>query len=250
MGGARGRQGPAGSRRLNVRRRDGFRERGLQVTRLETFVDAAFAFALTLLVIGAGQRPESYAALHDALRRIPTFLACFALIAGFWAAHERFSRRFGIEDRTTVLLSLAIVALTLMFVYPLRMVISSGFWLMTAGWVPTELAIDSVLELETAFRVFAAGFASLSLALLLLNAHALRHAVALELDARELLETRGEVRRHAIDISVALLSVAISFMVLGSREPWVLGMPGFVYGLLAVLMPLHARDLRRKRAAL
>src|SRR3546814_7073413 len=42
---------------------DGFVHRGRQVTRLETFVDAAFAFAVTLLVISIDEIPDSRAAL-------------------------------------------------------------------------------------------------------------------------------------------------------------------------------------------
>lgn len=230
---------------------DGFRQRGIAVTRLETFVDAAFAFAVTLLVISTGdQRPQSYAELSAALHRVPTFLACFTLIALFWWSHERFSRRFGLEDRTTVLLSLALVALALVFIYPLRMVISSGFWFMTGGWVPSELAIDSVDELMTAFRIFAVGFAGMNLILLLLNRHALALADALGLDARERLETRFEVQRHAAEIGVALLSFAITFLVAGSRTPWLVGLPGFAYGAFAVVNPLQAHLRHRARAAL
>ena len=232
------------------RRRDGFRERGLQVKRLETFVDAAFAFALTLMVIAVGERPDSYADLRDALHRVPTFLGCFALIAGFWSSHERFSRRFGLEDNTTVLLSLATVALVLVFVYPLRMVFSSGFWFISGGWVPTELAINSVDELQTAFRIFAVGFASLNLALLLLNAHALRLADALELDPRERLMTRGEVQRHALDIGVAALSFLLTFAVIDATTRWVAGLPGFAYALLGIALPLQVRWQRRHGAAL
>lgn len=181
---------------------------------------------------------------------MPTFIACFALIAEFWWAHERFSRRFGLEDRTTVFLSLALVATVLVFIYPLRMVISSGLWFMTGGWVPSELAIDSIDELQTAFRIFAGGFASMSAILLLLNRHALTLSDALELAPREQLETRFEVRRHAIAIGVALLSFAITFAVTGSRTPWVVGLPGFAYGLFAVLNPWQAVLRKRARAAL
>ncbi len=42
---------------------DGFRERGMQVTRTETFVDAAFAFAVTLLIVNLEKFPESSAEL-------------------------------------------------------------------------------------------------------------------------------------------------------------------------------------------
>ena len=45
----------------------GFRLRGQQVTRLETFVDAAFAFSLTLLVIFFNDLPDTVAELRDAL---------------------------------------------------------------------------------------------------------------------------------------------------------------------------------------
>ena len=39
-------------------RLNGFRLRGMQMTRLETFIDAAFAFAITMLVIAAQQIPD------------------------------------------------------------------------------------------------------------------------------------------------------------------------------------------------
>ena len=41
-------------------RRGGFRLRGLEMTRLESFVDATFAFAVSLLVI-AGQQADRFA---------------------------------------------------------------------------------------------------------------------------------------------------------------------------------------------
>lgn len=60
----------------------GVRQRGEQVTRLETFVDAAFAFAVTLLVVSFDAMPSSFAELYDALRRLPAFLAGFAILEG------------------------------------------------------------------------------------------------------------------------------------------------------------------------
>ena len=81
-----------------VRRPDGFLERGGTVTRLEAFVDAAFAFSVTLLVISLDTIPESIPAMLEALRGIPAFAASFAQIALFWAAHVTWSRRFGLDD--------------------------------------------------------------------------------------------------------------------------------------------------------
>jgi uncharacterized membrane protein len=42
--------------------------RGRQTTRLETFVDAAFAFALTMLVISVDAIPQSFDELLQALK--------------------------------------------------------------------------------------------------------------------------------------------------------------------------------------
>lgn len=40
-----------------------FRLRGLETTRLDTFIDAAFSFGATVLLITAGQLPKDYAEL-------------------------------------------------------------------------------------------------------------------------------------------------------------------------------------------
>ena len=52
---------------------ESFRDRGGETTRIEAFVDAAFAFALTLLVISFDEIPESYEQLVDALKGVPAF---------------------------------------------------------------------------------------------------------------------------------------------------------------------------------
>src|SRR5690606_37047587 len=136
---------------------DGFRLRGQQVTRLETFVDAAFAFALTLLVIFFETLPTTFDELREALRRLPTFALCFVLLALFWSAHNRWSRRFGLDDNATTVWSLGLVLVMLVYVYPLRMVVSSGLWLATGGFVPTELVISgpgAFVDLQWAFIIY------------------------------------------------------------------------------------------------
>ncbi|MFW6078427.1 MAG: TMEM175 family protein [Gemmatimonadota bacterium] len=74
------------------------------MTRIETFTDAAFAFALTLLVISLDPA-SSYAELATALRAVPAFLLSATLLIVFWWGHHRWSRRYGLEDGPTVVLS-------------------------------------------------------------------------------------------------------------------------------------------------
>ena len=54
----------------------GFRLRGIAMTRLETFIDAAFAFAITMLVIASQQIPDD----------IETLLAAFKMCPRLWQA--------------------------------------------------------------------------------------------------------------------------------------------------------------------
>jgi uncharacterized membrane protein len=62
----------------------GFRIRGVQATRVDAFVDAAFAFAVTLLVVSIGRVPTTVAELQLALRGVPAFAASFFVIARLW----------------------------------------------------------------------------------------------------------------------------------------------------------------------
>ncbi len=216
----------------------GFRVRGEAVTRLETFVDAAFAFAVTLLVVSFDTMPDTFGELHDALRRFPAFLAGFAIIAMYWHAHNRFSRRFGLEDATVVVLSLGLVAATLFYVYPLRMVMSAGLHYMTGGWAPTELEVSSMLEYRLVWVIYGSGFALLATLIALLNRHALRRADALGLDAAERAIARAEIVAMLVLIGSAILSMSLALALPDSRS-WYNALPGMAYALLGVVLPIY-----------
>jgi hypothetical protein len=84
---------------------NGFKQRGEEMTRLETFTDAAFAFAVTLLVVGGGDSvPTNFADLVFAMKQVPAFAASFANIMLFWYAHHVWSR--GEADYLEYLLSI------------------------------------------------------------------------------------------------------------------------------------------------
>ena len=245
-------------RKLAARDGDGFRLRGLQVTRLETFVDAAFAFSLTLLVIVFDDLPGSVAELRAALRQLPAFAFCFVMLAMFWAGHNRWSRRFGLEDARSTLLSLAFVFVVMVYVYPLRMVASGAMAFFTGGWAPHAFTIDpahALVDLQTLFIVYAAGFGLLSWLLRQLNAHALRHADSLGLDSLERFETRSEIGVHGILAASAVLSLILSVLLLVGVPPdssfdWMVSLPVWVYVLVgpAIAIYLHRRQGHRPQA--
>ncbi|MEO8459368.1 MAG: TMEM175 family protein [Dokdonella sp.] len=235
-----------------------FRHRGLAVTRLETFVDAAFAFSLTLLVIFFDSVPHSVDELRAALRHVPTFVVCFVLLALFWNSHNRWSRRFGLEDATSTILSLGFVLVMMIYVYPLRMVIGSGLAVITDGWVPFTISLNpsrALLDVQTMFIVYALGFAALSCILWQLNQHALRCADALQLDAGERFETENEIGVQRILTTSGGVSLLVSAALLAWFPPdsrlggWLVGLPGWTYMLIGPAIGFYLAHRARLRGS-
>jgi len=222
--------------------RQGVRLRGLGMTRLETFCDAAFAFAVTLLVIAGGSIPADYAALLAALKDAPAFLASFAAIASIWYAHRDWSRRYGLEDSPTILISLGMVFVMLVYVYPLRMVASAFMAFLSAGRLPSSFAIAGGRDLTGLFVVYGLGFALQTAMLALLYLRALTAAAALRLDAVERLRTR-----QGIAFNAALAATGLASALVAAWLPTRIGVwAGFVYTTLPISMPILAMHYERQ----
>ena len=211
---------------------DGFIERGANVTRLEAFVDAAFAFAVTLLVISLDSIPSSIPAMIDALKGAPAFAASFAQIMMFWSAHATWSRRFGLDDSRSQRLSLLLVFLILVYVYPLKIMFGSFFHWVTQGRLPGVANIDSMADLINMFVLYGVAFGTLSLCLAALYRHALRSTVTPALDPAEILRARGDVVRWYFSAFVAGMSIMFAFLLPARPPNWLTGMPGMTYALL------------------
>lgn len=234
--------------------KQGFRLRGEAISRLETLVDAAFAFALSMLVVSVGAVPKSVPELFDALLRAPTFAASFTIMALFWSAHNRWSRRYGLDDAGSTVLSLVFMCVMLIWVYPQRMILSSAAWFMSNHALPLEFEIQTARELEHCFAVYSAGFGVLSFLILLLHRHALRSADALQLDAIERLRTREELAGSLVAVVVACISFVLALVIAPRadevRSGWVIGAPGFCYALLGLGYRFVGRRLGREEREL
>lgn len=102
-------------------------------SRLNAFVDAAFAFAITLVVVGPGAASSDGDSLYATVRDAPAFLASFVLLVMFWHGHVRW-RAIGLGDgRLAGLLSLGLVFSVLIYVQPLRLMSLSMIQLMGFG---------------------------------------------------------------------------------------------------------------------
>ena len=155
-----------------------FYHRGRDTTRLEAFVDAAFAFALTLLVISFDAVPRNFEELLIALRAVPAFMFAFCILAMFWIAHRNWSIRFGLDTTFATLVSLALIFILLVYVYPLRAMATAAVSALSNGWLPSEFYIDSEDKVRGLFAIYGVGFSVSNLCLVALNWHARRQSKA------------------------------------------------------------------------
>lgn len=211
--------------------------------RLDAFVDAAFAFAVSLLIIAGGQPLESFADLTRALMRIPAFLGGFALIVMFWLAHRAWSSLGPRRDGQATLLSLAIVFSVLVFVFPLRLLIETATHFLSGGRLPGAGLITSFDQLAWTYLIYGVAFSILSLLFTLL----FRQAGAT-------IDPGDDVRRRAareweriwaLSALTGLLSGLVALTPVLTVAPW---LPGMSYWLIPAGIGIFGLiDRRRAR---
>ena len=221
---------------------DGFRMRGQDVTGLESFSDAVFGFALTLLVVSL-EVPRSFADLIDAMRGFPAFAVCFAMLAMLWNSHYKFSRRYGLDDGTTRFLTCVLLFIVLVYVYPLKFLFNLSINDMIFG---NSAAVPVIKEgdLPMLLTIYGLGFAGVYLALTLLYLHAWRLRDALELSEIEKLDTRFGIYRLSSVVILGLIAAALALI--RSFSAWA----GLIYLLLFPILRGFRMIHQRRRATL
>jgi uncharacterized membrane protein len=219
----------------------GFRLRGMEMTRLETFVDATFAFAITTLVIAGQSVPANVSELLGAFRNVPAFIASTLVLGLFWRGHWLWSRRFGLEDGTSIVISWALLLTILIYIYPMKMVFDGMWYLLSGHRFGQPINIGTVSNARTLFAVYAAGFIAISTEIFLLNLRAWKLRAPLRLDAVELRVTTGELAGWMIPIVVGVISLVLALTLPSGTIVW----SGWIYFSLALLVPAHNAFRRR-----
>ncbi len=208
---------------------------GERNNRLDAFVDAAFAFAVTLLVISADRIPDTVQSLLLALKAVPAFAASFIMVALFWYAHVRWSRRYRLETVPATLMSLLLVFLVLVYVYPLRLLFGTFFAWITGGWLPMPLRDFSYgNDVVLMFIVYGIAFASMSACMAGLYAHAWLRRRPLQLTSEEAAAATADVASYLFFVLAGLASALIAWSLPDAPKAWQLAIPGFLYFLLSL----------------
>ncbi len=217
----------------------GFRWRG-EVSRLEQFSDAVFAFALALLVVSI-DAPTSLAEVLAILGDFPAFGLTFATLVWIWYQHYLFFRRYGLADPTTIVLNAVLLFLILFFVYPLKFLFSAVIdGLVTWVWaVPLE-------KVWVVMTIYCLGFVGVFGLFALLYRHALRLRDELELDPVEVLITRATLQANLLLVAIGLMAAAMA----GLGPPWMGPVAGWFFFAIGPVMAWHWRRVERRRQAL
>jgi hypothetical protein len=205
--------------------------RGENMTRIETFVAAAFAFAVTMMMISVGTVPESMQEFVGATKQIPAFTASCAIIMWIWHTHAVWCRRYGLEDGMTIFLSGSLIILVLTYIFPLRLIMGSLFKEISNGYFPMEMKFNHEWEVRFMFAFYAIGFFLLCLNFIALYIYAMRKRLSLRLDDVEYFDSQTEVYMWLNGALVSLVSLSLAL----SLPSHFLGFAGYV---LFTLFPL------------
>jgi len=214
---------------------NGFRWRGAEITRLEGFSDAVFAFAVTLLVVSL-EVPKGFRELIETMRGFGPFAICFAILANIWFQHTRFFRRYGLQTSWATFLNCVLLFFVLFYVYPLKFL----FRLILEG---SLLNIDDVRRL---FVIYGAGYTAVFFVLALLYLHAWRLRERLGLDPSERVKTFRSLIDHVAMSIIGLTSVGLAL----SLPARLIGVAGYFYFAIPIYFTIVGRILQKRERAL
>ena len=181
-----------------------------EISRLEAFSDAAFAFALTLLVVSLNV-PRSYDELMVLVRGFPSFACCFALLVWIWHEHNMFFRRYGLQDAWTVFLNGLLLFVVLFYVYPLKFMFDSMF-AMISGPGTSQVVPMTFSQLWRASALYGFGFVVLFSMFAMLYRHAYRKRDELALTPLDLFDVKMYAGHHLVSAGVGAVAVLAALL--------------------------------------
>jgi uncharacterized membrane protein len=220
----------------------GFRLRGHEVKRIETFSDAVFAFAVTLLIVSL-EVPKTFEELMVSMRGFFAFAICFTLLMLVWYEQHVFFRRYALDDTVTVVLNSVLIFIVLFYVYPLKFLFSLLFSHRIYGGArnPFSIREDQIPQLMV---IYGLGYVAIYAIFSLLYMHALRKK-NLQLSSLEVFDTKTKLYAQLTLVVIGISSVLLA-LVLPAKDAGSSGMIFFTIGP-AFWLVHRRRGVIRKR---
>lgn len=228
-----------------------FRNRGEEQTRIESFSDAVFALAITLLLISS-KPPSNFEELVGFTQEIIPFAICITLLSLIWWEHFVFFLRYGFRNQRVVFYNIFFLFIVLFYVYPLKFLakfitlLFGGVFYRPLWQGAVEMA--SVKDVPWMMMIYGIGAASIFGVLALMYAYAYKKRQALELNEIECFDTKVSIRNNILMASVPLLSSILAFIF--HQSVWAGAVSGFSYFLYFPIMFGNGLKVSKQRKAL
>lgn len=172
----------------------------------------------------------------------PTFVCSIAVIGIFWRGHWTWSRRYGLEDGISSLISWAMLVTILIYIYPLKAIFNSMWDVLSDGRLGQNYGPSTEAQARAVFSSYAIGYSAIAIKIMLLNLRAWQLREPLRLNERERFVTLGAVTEWSVPALIGALSLVLA-LTLPLRH---LGWSGWVYFSVIILVPLHTAVRRRR----
>lgn len=211
--------------------------RSHDVSRIEAFSDAVFAFAVTLLVVSL-EVPKTFDELLENMKGFFAFGVSFMLLFQIWYTQNQFFRRFGLQDKRIVTLNAALLFVVLFYVYPLKFLFT--MLLFKPGDSSMLVSGPQLVELMV---IYGLGFTVIYLLFAWMYWHAIGHD-KLQLTASERFHSFSGLYSNVLMAGVGVFSIVLALL-LPYKWTWV---SGPIYAIIGPAMSvLHSRRGKRHR---
>ena len=220
----------------------GFHFRGHEVKRIETFSDAVFAFAVTLLIVSL-EVPKSFEELQVTMRGFFAFAISFLFLLMIWYQQHVYFRRYGLEDITVVWLNGILMFVVLFYVYPLKFLFTLMFSDQIYQHEKNPFSI-SAEQFPMLMSIYGIGYIVIYALFLLMYRHVLNKKEELNLSGVEVFDTKTRIYANSILVTIGVLAVVVA-QILPAKNA---GLSGFVYVLIGpVFSIVHSYRGKRRR---
>jgi len=219
--------------------------RSHEPSRLETFSDAVFAFAVTLIIVSL-EVPKSYADLFETMKGTFSFAVCFAILFSIWNNQNIFFRCYGLNDSLTVALNAALLFVVLVYVYPLKFLFNLVFFsnqYEINGTLKEMISDNNVPDL---MLIYGAGYSIYNLLFYLMYANAIKRREEVNLTESELFETRTVGYMFLICVFIGLTAITLAQLLPLKYA----GLSGYFYAVIGpayFVWYLYRTKKKRKR---
>ena len=192
------------------------------ISRVEAFSDAVFAFAATLMVVNFDMSADFESIGKADATSFLSFAVSFFVLVGLWWVHYNFFRRTNYMDNWILALNAVLLFVVLYYVFPLKSLVQS---FMGEG-ITTQNSLASL------FILYGIGFLLIFLCFSLMYRRAFKKSKS----SKGSIELYFYFRHFLIFVLVGTISVTLASLKIGIR----FGLPGFIYALLGPLCAFHS----------